>query len=197
MLFGCIVAVVAAASARGKKDNERVGDWRAQLSAPDRARLRNWRDDWLKAVANARQRGAASRIADEGPLLDPDSAIGFEAPPPGTYRCRTIKVGSQAQTGPGFVAYPAVPCRFDPDRFVELAGVQRPIGVLHRDEAKRLIFVGAMALGDEKGAFAYGRDSERDMVGIIEQLGPRRWRLVVPQPRWESLLDVTEIVPAD
>jgi hypothetical protein len=193
--LGCALAVAAGVVAKVPKN--KVGDWRAQLSGPDRSRLRTWRESWLKALTNARQYGAASQIANERPLLDPDAAIGSASPPSGAYKCRTIKVGSQGQTGSGFVAYPWMDCRIDGDRFTKLTGTQRAIGDLHRDEAGRLVFVGAMALGDEQGAFAYGRDDERDMVGIVEQLGPRRWRLVVPQPRWESLLDVTEIVPAN
>ena len=193
--MGCTLLVATGAAAKVPK--YRVGDWRAQLSAQDRSRLRSWRDSWLKALADARTRGAASKIAGERPLLDPDAATGSAAPPSGAYRCRSIKVGSQTQAGPGFVAYPWMDCRIDGDRFAKQTNEsQRAIGDLHRDEAGRLIFVGAMALGDEKGAFTYGRDSERDMVGIVEQIGPLRWRLVVPQPRWESLLDVTEIVPA-
>jgi hypothetical protein len=192
--LGCALAVAAGVAAKVPKYG--VGDWRAQLTAPDRARLRSWRDSWLKALANARTLGAANQIASERPLLDPDAAIGFAAPPSGAYRCRTLKVGSQGQAGPGFVAYPWMDCQIDGDHLAKRTnGSQRAVGDLHRDEAGRLIFVGAMALGDEKAAFAYGRDSERNMVGIVEQIAPLRWRLVVPQPRWESLLDVTEIVP--
>src|SRR6478735_7847299 len=96
--FGLAVAPGVVA----KVPKARVGDWRAQLSAQDRSRLRSWRDSWLKALADARQRGAASLIAGERPLLDPDAAIGFAAPPSGVYRCRTLKVGSQGQAGSGF-----------------------------------------------------------------------------------------------
>jgi len=196
MLFGCALAVACSAAAKGGRNREKVGDWRALLSSQDRARLRNWRESWIKAVADARQHGAAGQIAGEGALLDPDAANGSDAPPPGAYRCRTVKVGSLGPNGIPFVANPWLSCRIDGGHFATLSGSQRPIGDLHRDDAGRLVFVGAIALGDEQGAFAYGRDDERDMVGIVEQIGPRRWRMVIPQPRWESQLDVTEIVPA-
>jgi hypothetical protein len=32
--------------------------------------------------------------------------------------------------------------------------------------------------------------------GVVERVGPARWRLVLPWPRWESNLDVMELVPA-
>jgi hypothetical protein len=41
----------------------------------------------------------------------------------------------------------------------------------------------------------YGRDAERDMVGILERVGTARWRIAFPYPRWESLIDVIELVP--
>jgi hypothetical protein len=43
----------------------------------------------------------------------------------------------------------------------------------------------------------YGRDANRDMAGIVQRIGPRRWRLVLPYPHFESLLDVVELVPVD
>ena len=51
-------------------------------------------------------------------------------------------------------------------------------------------------LGDETRALDYGRDSERDMAGAIERIGAERWRLVLPYPRFESMLDLVEITPA-
>jgi hypothetical protein len=62
-------------------------------------------------------------------------------------------------------------------------------------DANRMIFLGTMMLGDETSALEYGRDAERDMAGALERVGPRRWRLVIPWPRWESMLDVIELTP--
>jgi hypothetical protein len=81
------------------------------------------------------------------------------------------------------------------EALVKLDGSQRPSGYVHEGEDGRLFFVGAMSLGDEKGQMAYGRDPDRDLVGLVERVGPRRWRLVMPYPRWESTLDVLELVP--
>ncbi len=38
---------------------------------------------------------------------------------------------------------------------------------------------------------------DRDMAGVLERIGERRWRLVLPYPRFESLLDVVELVPTE
>jgi hypothetical protein len=42
----------------------------------------------------------------------------------------------------------------------------------------------------------YGADPERDLAGYVERIGPNRWRLILPYPRFESMIDVLELVPA-
>ncbi|WP_374577078.1 DUF4893 domain-containing protein [Phenylobacterium sp. J367] len=49
-----------------------------------------------------------------------------------------------------------------------------------------------MAWGTE-GRAAYGRDPERDQVGVVERIGERTWRLVLPFPKQESTLDLIEL----
>ena len=51
-------------------------------------------------------------------------------------------------------------------------------------------------LGDETRALRYGRDRERDLIGVVERVGADRWRIAFPRPHYESLLDVIELVPA-
>ena len=100
-----------------------------------------------------------------------------------------------------YVAYPAFRCRIAARRRAARAspsstGSQRPVGRLFPDNGRRMIFLGTLQLGDERAALRYGRDRERDMVGLVERVGERRWRLVFPYPHFESLLDVIELVPA-
>ena len=45
-------------------------------------------------------------------------------------------------------------------------------------------------------ALQYGQDETRDVAGFVERIGPNRWRLVMPQPHFESQLDVMELVPS-
>jgi hypothetical protein len=42
----------------------------------------------------------------------------------------------------------------------------------------------------------YGVDKDRDVAGFVERIGPNRWRLVMPRPHFESIVDVMELVPA-
>ena len=80
-------------------------------------------------------------------------------------------------------------------RFTKLDGSQRPNGDIYPDDGHRMIFLGTMTLGDEARSLPYGRDAERDMAGIVERVGPRRWRIAFPYPHWESTIDVLELVP--
>lgn len=180
-----------------------TNDWRSVVTADDRARLRDWRPTFVGAVAAARAGGHAAQIADEGALLEPDSALGDGAIPDGDYRCRIIKLGARSGGMLDFVAYPAFLCRIDTRpgpsgmrrHFTKLTGSQRAMGVIFPDSAMRDIMLGTLVLGDEQRALQYGVDETRDVAGMIERIGPARWRLVMPEPHFESRLDVMELVP--
>jgi hypothetical protein len=58
-----------------------------------------------------------------------------------------------------------------------------------------MVFLGTLQLGDEPGVLKYGHDRERDMAGLLERIGDRRWRLVFPYPAFESTIDVLELIP--
>lgn len=198
---GAILAFVAAlpiaagisfaAAPRASRDSL----WRLAITSQDRARLRNWREAWVLGLEQARAAGEGDTIAREGVLLDPDAGLENPALPDGDYACRTIKLGHKTAGQLAYVAYPAFRCRMAGDRFVKLSGSQRPEGHVWPFDPLRMIFLGAMALGDEPRALDYGRDADRDMLGVVERIGPKRWRLVLPQPTWESQIDVVELVP--
>lgn len=175
-------------------------DWRLIATEADRGRLRGWRTAWVEALEKARRAGHAAAVAREGALLDPDAALPLEGPPPGDYRCRTIKIGAKSPGLLDYVAYPPFTCRIRAETgllsFAKMTGSQRPIGMLLADDSNRTIFLGTLQLGDEAEALQYGSDAERDMIGALERVGPRRWRLILPYPHFESTLDVLELVPA-
>ncbi len=173
--------------------------WRSVATEDDRRRLRNWRDAWTDALARARAGADAGEVARGGALLEPDAALAAAAPPPGDYDCRTIKLGAARPGLLDYVAYPAFRCRIRLEggrlRFTKLTGSQRPVGTLFPDNSRRLVFLGTLMLGDETRALRYGRDRERDLIGLLERVGPRRWRIAFPYPHFESLLDVIELTP--
>ena len=175
-------------------------DWRQVATENDRERLRNWREAWVRALGRAQRAGHAAAIAAEGPLLQPDAALGGAGVPNGAYRCRMIKLGAKSDGLLDYVAYPAFNCRIQQERdlqgFAKLSGSQRQVGLIFPGDQLRQVFLGTLVLGDEARAMQYGADRERDLAGHVERIGPNRWRLVMPYPRFESLVDVLELVPA-
>jgi hypothetical protein len=176
-----------------------VIDWRRIATDSDRGRIRQWRDAWVRGLESARAGGHGTALAREGALVQPDAAVAWRAPPPGRYRCRTIKMGARGRGNLDYVAYPAFDCRIrDEDgllSFAKLGGSQRPLGLIFPDTARRMIFLGTLQLGDERRALEYGRDRERDMAGLVERVGGQRWRIAFPYPSFESLVDILELVP--
>lgn len=174
--------------------------WREIATPADRDRIARWRTGWTSALAKAQHAGYAARIASQGNLMAPDAALPGPTPPPGDYDCRVIKLGAQGEGGLDYVSYPPFTCRIAMEKdllsFTKVDGSQRPVGLLFPNDDARMIFLGTMMLGDEQRALEYGGDPDRDMAGAFERVGPQRWRLVLPWPRWESTLDVIELVPA-
>ena len=178
-----------------------ASSWRAIATDFDRERARKWRTAFVRALAQARGAGHGAEIAAEGALLEPDSALKTADPPPGDYRCRVVKVGARSEGMLDYVAYPAFDCRISAGAgaldFVKLTGSQRPVGRLFADSDRRLVFLGTLQLGDEKGILRYGHDRQRDMIGLLERVGDARWRLAFPYPAFESTLDVIELLPKE
>jgi hypothetical protein len=175
-------------------------DWRSIATEDDRARIRQWRNAWMRGIGKARAAGHAAALGSEGALVQPDAAVDWKDPPPGDYRCRTIKIGAKSDGLLDYVTYPPFACRIRMENglmsFAKLTGSQRPLGLLLPDTARRMVFLGTLQLGDERRALEYGKDRERDMAGVVERIGANRWRLVFPYPHFESTVDILELVPA-
>jgi hypothetical protein len=173
--------------------------WQEVATPDDRERLREWRTAFAKALDQARAGGHAADVEREGVLLQPDAAIGG-AIPNGDYRCRVVKVGAKSEGLLNFIAYPEFRCRVSQQgavqHFDKLSGSQRPHGTIYPADQLRQVMLGTMVLGDETRAYQYGRDAGRDLAGWVEKIGDNRWRLVLPYPRYESTLDVIELLPA-
>lgn len=171
--------------------------WQRLITQHDKNRLREWRNVWVLALSQARTAGFGARIAAEGVLLQPDAALEQPAAPDGDYRCRLFKLGKAVvSSSPGFIAYPAAHCRIADGRLDVLDGVQRPGGQLYPYDGSRLLLLGGLAVGDEQGTVRYRRDDDRDLLGLMNRIGPQRWRVAFPAPAWQSRLDVLELVPA-
>uniref|UniRef100_UPI0035CB7287 DUF4893 domain-containing protein n=1 Tax=uncultured Sphingomonas sp. TaxID=158754 RepID=UPI0035CB7287 len=177
-----------------------VSDWRRVATPADRDRLRGWREAWIDALAKVATSANAATITADPLLFDPDRALPGATPPPGAYLCRVFKLGANGTAMRNVTTYPAVDCHVSEEGEVsslyKVSGAQRPVGLVFPDSPARAVFLGTMVLGDETKPLNYGQDVNRDLAGYVERIGDKRWRLVLPRPRFESVLDVVEIVPA-
>ena len=178
-----------------------TSDWRQVVSPADAANLGRLDQAWRLGRAEAEEAGFAQQVEALGPLVDPNAGqAGRLHPAPGTYRCRTINLGSKGEGGLAYLAYPYFRCTIELTPGGDLiltktTGSQRTRGLLYPDTDRRLIFVGAEAWGmDETGWPDYGDQSIRDQVGVFERIGSDRWRLVLPWPKVDSKLEILELV---
>jgi hypothetical protein len=173
--------------------------WKAVATAADEDRLGRLGLAWQEALADARKTNPAD-VRREGALLLPRAGLPRPAPTPGSYNCRLLKLGKATAKSKAFESFKPFFCYVEVDEdlltIVKQTGSQRPAGRLWEDDSPtRLIFLGSLALGDEQQPVAYGDDPKRDMAGVLERIGPFRWRLVIPWPQSTSKLDVFELTP--
>jgi hypothetical protein len=175
--------------------------WKAVATAEDKDRLARLGLAWQEALDDAKKTNAAD-VRREGKLLLPRSALPRPDPTPGSYNCRLIKLGKATAKSRAFESFKPFFCYVEVEdqllTIVKQTGSQRPAGRLWADdEATRLVFLGSLALGNEDQPLAYGDDPKRNMAGVLERIGPFKWRLVIPWPQSTSKLDVFELTPVD
>jgi hypothetical protein len=173
--------------------------WKQVATAADEDRIARLGLAWQEALADARK-GFEGEIRKEGVLLRPRASLPRPAPTPGSYNCRLIKLGKATAKSVAFERFKPFFCYVEVEgdllTIVKQTGSQRPAGRLWEDDdPTRLIFLGSLALGDSQALVAYGDDPKRDMAGVLDRIGPFRWRLVIPWPQSTSKLDVFELTP--
>jgi hypothetical protein len=173
--------------------------WRGVATAADEDRISRLGLAWQDALVDARKANPAD-VRREGRLLMPRASLPRPAPTPGSYNCRLFKLGKADAKGKAFEGFKPFFCYVEVEgdllTIVKQTGSQRPAGRLWEDDdPNRLIFLGSLALGSEDQPLGYGDDPKRDMAGVIERIGPFKWRLVIPWPQDGSKLDVFELTP--
>ncbi len=162
------------------------------LTKADQARLAQYDAVSKAAIQNARDHGATADVREANRALAgaPQKILGVDLL--GLYRCRTIKMGGQLP----LTVYGWFTCKIGLDdigyRLSKTTGSQRFSGHFIDESEKRLIYYGATHTISER-PISYGRDPDRDQVGYFFKTGPRRYRLELPLPRYESKFDVIEL----
>lgn len=176
--------------------------WTRIATDADAAKIEAIDAAWSDALNRARDKGYRRQIDEEGALLDPKAALSRPQPTPGFYTCRIVRFGAPGTKQRAFTAYKSFYCYVgvSDDRLAVTkdTGSERPGGYLwdDADDNSRMIFLGAVALGEEKTPLPYGDDAQRDIIGLFERVDDFRFRLVMPRPGSDSSLDVLELIPA-
>ena len=173
--------------------------WKQVATDTDEDKLARISAAWQQGLAEV-QRNHAGEVRREGVLLRPQAALPRPAPTPGSYNCRLIKLGRASPKTRAYESFKPFFCYVEVEgdllTIVKQTGSQRPAGRLWEDDdPNRLIFLGSLALGDAQPPVAYGDDPKRDMAGVLERIGPFKWRLTIPWPQSSSKLDVFELTP--
>lgn len=180
--------VVASASSIEIVDDGGIAE---VIRPEDQARIDALPATWLAAWGKSRQRGRST----EGALLEPDTALDHPELSPGSYNCRVIRLGRRAGSQ-RVRRFPTQFCHVGSAdgvlNFTKQTGSELPAGHLYKAE-KRYTFLGARQYGPGDNSLVYGKDRSRDVAGVVERVGPFRWRMVVPMS--DQDLDVIELTP--
>ena len=171
--------------------------WKERIEAADAARLDALSARWSAALAAARPR-FRTMLAKEGALLDPTRALRYPALPPGSYRCRAVKLGASGPRQPAWRSFPPGFCfiggESDAQSFTRQTGTERPAGWLYPDGGTRMVFLGAFAEG-AGGAPVYGAAHGRNALGVVERIGHFRWRLTLVPADGSAQLTLYDLTP--
>lgn len=173
-----------------------AAEWRTTAQPRDAGRLDALAAIWSTARSRA-ETGARGASKTDTALLDPAAGRSHATPTPGSYRCRLVKLG-EAAGGRGSRAFPPFFCyirgeaegRFS---FTKQTGSELPGGWIYPDTDRRMVFLGVRQDASSPRMLRYGEDAARDLAGVVERIGPFRWRLVIPTS--EASLSIYEITP--
>jgi hypothetical protein len=168
-----------------------------EIRPPDDARLEQGDAAFGRAVRKAMARGAAADVAILAEVMAGTPGL---LAPEGSWSCRTLKLGGE----PPLVVYGTFRCRIEPSgrdswAIVKETGSQRLEGEIWPGDVLNLYlgvgFVGDRPATDYEGFLSLEQAPVEPgqtvpQVGIFEQMGPDRARLLLPSPLLESDYDI-------
>jgi len=175
---------------------EEAESWRRVASPRDAAALDALGGRWDQALAATRAAGLSRRAAAEGVLLVRDARLTRAAPAPGSYRCRSVRLGARKWTASasGFCYIGVEGGQLS--LATELRGLRLGGYLWELKAGDRLVFLGAAVPAGAKTAPAYGQNPSADAAGLFERIGEFRYRLALPEAAPGTGLTVIEMVAA-
>lgn len=183
----------------GLAEENNKPQWTKQATQSDVARVKQWQKFLEAGVKEAKRAGHGSEIGQRAPLFETNVGKRDLALQDGKYHCSITKLGGPNGRGLPYIAYPKFLCMVtqmgDRVQFTKLTGSQMTSGWIYRPDRATGIYLGTSYYGYEGRAPKYGSDEKRDDAAIVERIGDRRWRMVFPDPYYESVTDVMELIP--
>jgi hypothetical protein len=175
---------------------EEAEPWRSIASSRDAATLEALPARWEAGLAAARAAGLARRVAGQGALLERDSRLARAAPAPGTYRCRSVRLGGRKWTESAQAYCYVGVAAGQLSLATELRGLRLGGYLWELKNGERLVFLGAQSPAGGKSRPAYGDNPAADSAGLVERIGEFRYRLVLPEPSPGTGLTIVEMIAA-
>ena len=181
---------------------EEAPKWEEAISLADRERLKGLQSAWGEALGEASKGGYKRAVHAEGKLLDPGSALLSPAPSPGNYMCRLIQIGGTGRGHRPFVAAKPDFCYVGVDGEGQLwidkqTGPRQKTGAFFTDgNPRRMIFVGERKRSGKTSRSPSGGSTSMAAAGVLERIGPMRYRLAIPRPDGKHKLELLELTPA-
>jgi hypothetical protein len=202
LALACLVLAAVPAIAAEPSLRPASSNWRDIITADDQRRLddlwdiRNRASREADAAIAAREVSAMEAAADTRPLLDATPTLVRDEDVIGRYRCRVTKLGGQHLQ---LIRYTFFACRIHegPEGSLvirKISGSQRFIGRLWLEPNEdSYVYLGTTLVNDDQ-PIAYNTDPKENSVGRLYRIGKDRLRLELPDPYYESTLDVYELV---
>ncbi|GAB5488489.1 MAG: hypothetical protein Pars2KO_20590 [Parasphingorhabdus sp.] len=180
-------------------ENGKKAEWAKQATQSDVVRIEQWRKSLEAGVKEAIRTGHGREISKRAPLFADSVGKRDLALPDGKYHCSITKLGGSEGGGLPYIAYPKFRCMVTRVgkrlQFTKLTGSQMTSGWIYMPNRTTGIYLGTSYYGYEDRAPKYGSDEKRDDAAIVERIGEHRWRMIFPDPYYESVVDVMELTP--
>jgi len=199
LLASLTLALSVGSANAGLAQNGNEPEWAKQATQSDVVRIEQWRKSLEAGVKEAKRTGHGHEISKRAPLFAVSVGERDLALPDGRYHCSITKLGGKDGGGLPYIAYPKFRCMVTSVgkrlQFTKLTGSQMTSGWIYRTNRATGIYLGTSYYGYEDRAPKYGSDKKRDDAAIVERIGERRWRMIFPDPYYESVVDVMELTP--